>query len=530
MTPTPIEFLKQQARIRQGRTAFRFHEDIWTYERILTQSERFARAMVARGVKPGDRVIVHMMNRPEFIAAYYACFLMGAIVAPFKTTFKQAELAPLAERLKPALYIGESALYGNVAGVDDAILPRDRRFVMDTSSAGHDARPLQQLLDGDGSADLPSAVAADQPALLITTSGTTGQPKFVVHTANTLAEMTERVVGNWELSDQDGMAMPLPLAHMSGSACMLCCVQSGTPFVLMESFDADTVLDAIEHDRCSVHVAFPAQYAALLDRQRAQPRDLSSLRSCLTGGDVCPIELQQQVTAAFGIPLLNVWASTEAVGNLGFGTRPGPVMSITDGSEVRLVDRDGRDVGNGEIGELLVRGPNVFVGYWNDPKATAESLKDGWYHTGDLAQRDRPGELLFVSRKKDIIVRAALKISPIEVEQAIAVNPAVEEVAVVGVPDSVLGQRVIGFVKLAKNGAGESAVPAILSDLGKRLAAYKVPETLIVLETLPRNALSKVDRAKLLSMAIEADKVARAKEAASTLPPRIDERRPRRAG
>jgi acyl-CoA synthetase (AMP-forming)/AMP-acid ligase II len=468
---------------------------------------------------------MHMMNRPEFVVAYYACFLVGAIVAPLRTAFKQAELEPLLRRLRPTLYIGEAALYANVAAIDGEILPRDRRFLVETGPGVNDGLPLQQLFD-DGVRDLPAPPAADQPAVLITTSGTTGEPKFVIHTASSLAETVDLLINNWGISGEDCIAMPLPLAHMSGLICLLTCIQSGAHFVLIESFDADTVLNTIERHRCTLHVGFPAQYAGLLDRQRAQPRDLTSLRNCLTGGDACPVELQHQVTATFGAPLHNVWAATEAAGNLGHGLRPGPVIRITRPAEVRLVDDNGKDVDDGEIGELLVRGPNLFAGYWNDLKATAEALKDGWYRTGDLVRREGQDELLFVARKKDIIIRGGTNISPVEVEQAVAAHSAVEEAAVVGVPDTVLGQRVVGFVSLAK-GKDERVIPGILGELATRLAAYKVPEHLIVLDALPRNALSKVDRSKLQVMAIEADTAFRSRAAASAQ--RIDEQPSRRA-
>ncbi|MGY3621433.1 class I adenylate-forming enzyme family protein [Bradyrhizobium sp. USDA 10063] len=510
MKPTPIEGLREQAKVRQKSAAFVFHENVWTYERVLAEAERLARGMVAHGVKPGDRVAVHMMNRPEFIVAYYACFLAGAMVAPLRTAFKQAELAPLLQRLRPALYIGETGLYGNVAAIDRSILPRERRFLVETDSGVNEGLPLQQLVDDGSRADLPLSPAADQPAVLITTSGTTGEPKLVVHTASTLAETADLLINNWGVSGHDCIAMPLPLAHMSGLACFLTCIQAGIPFVLIESFDADTILDTVERHRCTLQVGFPAQYAALLDRQRAQPRDLTSLRFCLTGADACPVELQRQVTATFGAPLYNVWGATEVCGNLGCGLRPGPVIRITRPAEVRLVDDNGKDVADGELGELLVSGPNLFVGYWNDLRATTEALKDGWYRTGDLVRREAQDELLFVARKKDIIIRGGTNISPVEVEQAVAAHPSVEEAAVVGVPDAVLGQRVIGFVAL-KKGKGEQVVPGILSEVATRLAAYKVPEHLIVLDALPRNALSKVDRTRLQAMAIEGNNVSRSR-------------------
>jgi acyl-CoA synthetase (AMP-forming)/AMP-acid ligase II len=499
MKPAPIEALVNQAQARPRATAFVFHEEAWTYERIAAESGRLARGMAARGVKPGDRVVLHMMNRPEYIVAYYACFRLGAIAAPLRTAFKFAELEPLLQRLKPALYIGETTLYENVASLDAAVLPRDRRFVVDASSPGDDGIPWEKLFERGGT-EAPTFPGADKPAVLVTTSGTTGEPKFVVHTAATLSESVDLLIDGCGWFRDDVMAMPLPLAHMSGLITLLTLVRAGARFVLIESFDAETVLDAIERHRCTVHLGFPAQYVAMLTSQGDRPRNLATLRYCLSGADSCPIDLQMRVTSSFGAPLHNFWAASESVGNLSFGRRPGPLMQIVDSAQVRLIDEKGNEVAEGETGELLVRGPNLFAGYWEDPHATAESIRDGWYHTGDLVRR-QGDELMYVSRKKDIIIRGGTNISPVEVEQAIvAAHPAVEEAAVVGVPDAALGQRVFGFVKLAK-GQRPAVVLDILDNLSTRLAGYKVPEQLFVLDALPRNALSKVDRKTLQGMA-----------------------------
>jgi acyl-CoA synthetase (AMP-forming)/AMP-acid ligase II len=504
MKPTPIAALIQQAQARPKATAFIFHGKVWTYEKIATESERLARGMIAHGVKPGDRVALHMMNRPEYIVAYYACFRIGAIAAPLRTLFTFAELAPLLQRLEPKLYIGEASLYDNVAPVDGAILPRDKRFIIDAIAPGHDGMPWEKLFNVAESIALPGSPVVTDPAVLINTSGTTGQPKFVIHTPATLAESTELMVQNCNLSVDDAMPLALPMAHISGLVASLTCIRGGMFFILMESFDPDVVLDTIERHRCTIQFGFPANYAALLARQTARPRNLKSLRYCATGGDACPIELQQQVASSFGAPLYNFWGATEVIGNVRFVHRVGPVIGIPTDAEIRLIDDNRKDVADGEAGELLIRAPNVFAGYWNDPRATAEAVQDGWYHTGDLMRREGD-ELVFVARKKEIIIRGGTNISPVEIEQAIfAAHPAVKEAAVVGVADAVLGQRVFGFVTLGK-GCDAAVVPEILGRLTTRLAAYKIPEVLAVLETLPRNALSKVDRKTLQSMATRAD-------------------------
>jgi long-chain acyl-CoA synthetase len=501
MTITPLNALMLQAQQYPKSTAFIFHEQVWTYERLAADVKRLAHGLASRAVGPGDRVALHMANRPEMIVSYYACFLLGAIAAPLRTAFKFAELTPLLQRLKPALYIGEIALYENVAPIDDSILAPNRLFIVDQTVDDPNVQPWEVLFEAQTHDALSTAPTSYQPCVLITTSGTTGQPKFVMHTPDTLSVSANLMFRHWELWQDDVVVEPLAMAHMSGLVTILCYIQFGICFVLLETFDADTVLDAMERYGCTRYLGFPAQYAALLDCQLARPRNLSSLRLCLTGGDACPVNLQREVTSIFRAPLYNLWAATEVVGSLTFGLQDGPVARIVKGAQIRLIDDSGVEVGVGEVGELLIRGGNVFPGYWNDPEATGETLRAGWYHTGDLMRRGEEDDLWFVSRKKDIIIRGGTNISPVEVEEAlVSCHPAVEEAAVVGILDEVLGQRVFAFIKLT-NGATHTTTSDILREVATRLATYKVPDGLRVVDKLPRTTLGKVDRRALLTMA-----------------------------
>ncbi|WP_027582661.1 class I adenylate-forming enzyme family protein [Bradyrhizobium sp. Ai1a-2] len=500
MSLNPTEVLVHQARERPENTAFVFKEDVWRYRRLAAEVEHVACGLAARGVKQGDRVALHMTNCPELVVAYYACFRLGAIAAPLRTAFTSAELGPLLQRLRPALYIGQTSLYENVRSLDIESPPQASCILVD---AGAPRDRQWNVLRETSLTNLPTP-PSDEPAVLLNTSGTTsGRPRFVTHTLNTLAAATDLICKHGGLSADDVVILSLIMVHASGLFRSLALARCGAPFVLLEGFDADAVLDNVEHYRGTCLLGFPAQYAALIKAQRSRSRNLSSLRFCTTGGDACPIELQEQATSTLGAPLYNLWNATEAVGNLAFGLAPGPNMRVVDEAQIRLVDNQEVDVAPGEAGELLIRAPNVFVRYWDDPVATAQTLKNGWYHTGDVMRRGEGNELWFLSRKKDIIIRSGTNISPIEVEEAlIACHPAVKAAAVVGKPDPALGQRVVGFITLIE-GAGDAVVDEILHNLAKHLAPYKVPEVLTVLETLPLNALSKVDRRRLEAMARE---------------------------
>jgi acyl-coenzyme A synthetase/AMP-(fatty) acid ligase len=501
MTLTPTEALTRQARTRPNDTALIFKGEVWTYRRLADEAEHVARGLAANGVKAGDRVALHMMNRPEMLVAYYACFRLGAIAAPLRTAFTFAELGPMLQRLEPALYIGESALYPNAAPVDAALLPKQKRILIDGADK-HGARSWDVLKQADASADLPTP-PSHEPAVLVNTSGTTGQPKFVAHTPNTLGAAAELMSKHFNLSADDVIVSSVAMAHASGLFTAISFILHGVPIAVLESFDAAAVLDDVERYRGTWIFGFPNQYSTLVAAQRAKRRDVSSLRGCICGGDVCPVDLQEQVAAILGAPLYNIWGATEVVGSVTFGLQPGPVVRILKEAQLRIVDDSGNDVANGEVGEVLIRGSNVFVGYWNDAEATAKALEAGWYRTGDLMRRGDDDDLWFVARKKDIIIRGGTNISPMEIEEAlVACHPAVEEAAVVGKPDPLQGQRVFAFVKLAP-GTKKGVVAEIRENVAKRLASYKVPEGFQVVEALPRNALSKVDRRALEAMASE---------------------------
>ena len=501
MGMTPERTLYHRVETGRERVAFATAREIWPYERLAIGVEHLARGFTQRGLRKGDRVALHMGNLPELIIAYHACFKVGAIAAPLNIRLKAAELKPLLQRLQPSLYIGQAALYSQAASIDSSILALDRRFVVGGSVDDHRILPWTRLFAQTNGRAIRVAPDPDAPAVLLTTSGTTGQPKFVIHTLATLSKAAESFK-HWDLDRDQITALACPMVHGSGLFTMLACIRFGAPFVLCEHFDPEALLDVIERHRCTWFLGLPFMFVELLHHQRARARNVNSLRTCLAAGDVCPVQLQEQFPSAFGVPLRSSWVSTEACGSLTCGLQPGPVSRIVPGAQLRLVDDNQVPVPRGEVGELVVRGSHVTIGYWVGPGQIKEAPKEGWFHTGDLMRQDGKGDLWFVSRKKHLIVRGGSKISPVEVERVLIAHPAVHDAAVVGVQDPDLGQRVAGFVQLADS-AQSVDLTEILAFATERLADYKVPETIKIVAKIPHNTLGKIDRQSLLTMILE---------------------------
>jgi long-chain acyl-CoA synthetase len=483
------------------REAFVFAKDneLWTWRRLTSEVNRLSRGLSGLGIQPGDRVALHMPNLPEFVVAYLACFQVGAIAAPLNIRLKKAELEPLLQRLRPSLYIGQAALYSQIVSVDASILAANRRFVVDGPVSDRRAQPWSNLLGATNGAPVRSIVDIDAPALLLTTSGTTSQPKFVTHTLATLRK-TAQSFRHWDLDIDQTAAVAFPMAHASGCFTVLACLWSGVPFVLFERFDPDALLDGIEFHRCTWLGGLPFMYGALLRSQQTRARIVDSLRTCLVGGDVCPLQWHEQFSSTFGVPLRSVWAATEACACLTYGLEPGPISRLVNGTEICLVNDHHAPVAMGEIGELVLRSPNVTIGYWAGPGLIEDAPKDGWFYTGDLMRQDEKGNLWFVSRKKYLIIRGGSNISPVEVEQVLTSHPAVQDAAVIGAPDPELGERVAAFIQLRGTDPQRVKLKDIRRYLAERLADYKIPEQLKVVSEIPRNGLGKIDRKALNSL------------------------------
>ncbi len=324
MSPmTPLGALYHQADQHPAQVALIAGREVWSYRQLVIAVDKVAQALHTRGVHKGDRVVLHMGNVVELVIAYYACFRIGAIAAPLNLRLKAPELRSRLQQLRPSLYIGQAQFYTQIAAVEPDILPADARYIVGDTSGLQSARPWMELFAGSNATVELQHAGPDDPAILLGTSGTTGLSKFVTHSANTLAAAAAggRQLG---LESPQIAIIACPMMHASGFFCALTCLSSDAVTVLLERFEPDVVLDAVEHYRASWLVGLPFMAGELVRRQRVQPRNIESLEFCATVGDICPVRLQQEFTELFGVPLHSFWAATEVIGALIHGLRPGP--------------------------------------------------------------------------------------------------------------------------------------------------------------------------------------------------------------
>jgi long-chain acyl-CoA synthetase len=463
------------------------HERL-SYEQLEHSSESLARWLLQHDYKSGDRIALYWPNSIEMVKLLFACFKAGMIAVPVNVRLKGPEVAYIIEHSRAALCFAHPDLFSVTEQACEKI------------ATGLKLRSsLPDVKDGNANSALPK-VDADKPALVLYTSGTTARPKGVTHTHRTLLESVRIVCGAARDSLQTSLVMT-QMAYVSGvSFVLLPAIVTGATCVLVPSFESGLVLDMIERFQCTYTLGLPVMLQSLVEEQMRNPRQVHSLRTFFAGGDSVPPILQQRFHSLFGIPLREAYGMTEtalSVGNPADSIRPGSLGKPFDGVDLRVVDFSGMDASEGQIGEIAVRSPANFTGYWDDPVATRDALHDGWVHTGDLGHLDADGYLWFDGRKKEIIVRDALNLSPQEIEEVLYEHPAVLEVAVIGAPDPLpaRGEQVVAFVRFREGMvATESELRAYASE---RLADFKVPTKIIFSEGLPKGITGKIQRRAL---------------------------------
>ncbi|MBY6159571.1 AMP-binding protein [Mameliella alba] len=459
-------------------------------------SNRMANALTALGVERGDRVTLYGPNAWEWIVAYYAILKAGGVVNPVNSMLTAEELTYVI----------------NDAGSKVLIASDDKPFVMEIDCPsvehrilwGEDA-PLgalyfDELLDSGTHAFRPLDVAGDDLGCICYTSGTTGRPKGALQSQRSLLLNPAYTAMLQGRNRNDVFVNPLPCPHVYASVLFNANFLCGSTLVLLERFSEHGMLNAIQEYRGTVMDIVPTGYYYLLAHPDLEKYDLSSLNRCTVGGQTLPAAKSLEFTERTGVPVLEMWGMTELTGggaaNPALGiNKPGTIGPVYPGMSARVVDAEDpdRDLPDGEAGELMLRGPLVMQGYYNNPEATAETIRpDGWMHTGDIVTRDADGYLTIVDRKKDMILTAGFNIYPVELERTLCKHPAVAMAAVGGVPDETKGEIAKAYV-VVRPGAKVSARD-LANECRKHLAAYKTPRAIQFVDEVPITPTGKVMR------------------------------------
>jgi len=458
-----------------------------TYAALDGASAHIAGLLAEHGFQRGDRVGIMLPNVPYFPVVYYGVLRAGGIVVPMNVLLKKREVAYyLSDSGAKLLFAWHGFAEDAQAGAEQAgaecVVVEPGTFEEQVGAAS----PETAVAD----------TADDDTGVLLYTSGTTGQPKGAELTH---ANLTLNARGSAELFDLGSQGITLgalPLFHSFGQTCgMNATISDGGTLTLLPRFEPAKALEIIQRDQVNVFQGVPTMYGAMLHHSDRERYDVSSVQLCSSGGSAMPVELLRSFEEAFGCKILEGYGLSESSPVASFNHRdrerkPGSIGTPIRNVEMKIVDDDRAEVDQGEVGEIVIRGYNVMKGYWQRPEETAETIVDGWLHTGDMGRVDEDGYFYVVDRKKELIIRGGYNVYPREIEEVLYEHPAVREAAVLGVPHDEYGEEV-GAAVVLKDDA--EATPDELRDYVKeQVAAYKYPRVVWLVDDLPKGPTGKI--------------------------------------
>ena len=482
------------------------HGASYTYSALDHAASCLANWMLAKGIESGDRIAFQLPGWCEFTVIYLACLKIGAVSVPLLPSWREAELVWVLNKCQAKMFFAPT-LFKQTRPVDLILplqnqLPQLQQLVgVDKLAPATSALSLSQIIADNTPLTTAITTHGDELAAVLFTSGTEGLPKGVMLTHNNILASERAYCARLNLTWQDVFMMPAPLGHATGflhgvTAPFLI----GARSVLLDIFTPDACLALLEQQRCTCMLGATPFVYDLLNLLEKQPADLSALRFFLCGGTTIPKKVARECQQR-GIKLLSVYGSTES--------SPHAVVNLDDplsrfmhtdgyaaaGVEIKVVDDARKTLPPGCEGEEASRGPNVFMGYFDEPELTARALdEEGWYYSGDLCCMDEAGYIKITGRKKDIIVRGGENISSREVEDILLQHPKIHDACVVAMPDERLGERSCAYVVLKAPHHSLSLEEVVAFFSRKRVAKYKYPEHIVVIEKLPRTASGKIQK------------------------------------
>ncbi|MBC7261476.1 MAG: long-chain fatty acid--CoA ligase [Chloroflexi bacterium] len=472
-----------------------------SYAQLNEAANRCAAALAGLGVHPGDKVAIMLPNVPEFVIAYFGVLKAGGCVVPLNTLFKASEIAYHLEDSEAAVLI-----------VDEAYLPEVQQALKRVEACRHlivvgkrissDTQYFAHLLEVSQPDFDTVQTRPDDTAVILYTAGAMGYPRGAELTHFNMfynaALTADRLC---KITPHDVSIAVLPLFHAFGQTCVMnATLYAGGTLTMLARFDSDKVLQIIQRDRVSLLLGVPTMYWYLQHYPGAEKYDWSSLRLCCSGGAALPVDLMRAFEKRYGLPIFEGYGLSETSPVASFNPtdkppHPGSIGQPIYGVQMRIVDEDDRELPPGQVGEIVIRGHNVMKGYYKRPGLTAEAMRSGWFHTGDLGRKDEEGYFYIVGRKKDLIKRGGLNIYPREVEDVLLAHPAVAEAAVVGVPDEVMGEEIKAFIVLEPDEVVDAE--ELIEYARSRMAAYKYPRYIEFRTELPKDAAGKILKRQL---------------------------------
>ena len=467
-----------------------------TYGELARQAAGVAAALRARGIEPGDKVALLIPNVREFTIAYFGILYAGAAVVPINVLAAAQEVAYFLEDSQARLLIAHPLF---AAAAKEGATVKNVPVII-AGGAGEGT-----LADLASHAPLthPEVTSADDTAVVLYTSGTTGQPKGAELTHSNLflncAFVVPRLV-SIEGKELRALAT-LPLFHSFGQTCIQnACIAAGGSFTLLPRFEPQAAFELIARDRLTLFAGVPTMYFALLNYEGEKAYKLDTVRLCMTGGAPMPVEVMTAFEKKFGIDILEGFGLSETSPVASFNVldrprKPGSIGYPAWGVEMAIFDEAGVALPDEERGEICIRGHNIMKGYLNRPEATREAIQDGWFHSGDIGYRDTDGCYWIVDRKKDMILRGGFNVYPREVEEVLYEHPSVVEAAVIGVPHESHGEEVKAVLALTPG--AEVTAEEVIAFCKSRLSAYKYPRIVEFLPELPKGSTGKILKREL---------------------------------
>ncbi len=462
---------------RRDTAALEFHGASYTFGDLDARSNRLAQLLAARGLKKGDRLCVYLANCVEMIDLYLACVKLGVIFVPINILYRDREISHILRDAEPAAAVTAAGDFPSLVPVwNPADLTR-------AAAALTDQRP-HLTIDGD------------HPAGIIYTSGTTGTSKGAVLTHNNFAANAINLLTAWQITSADRFLLALPLFHVHALGNGLhCWLVSGCRMRLLERFEHQKALAEFLDFRPTLFFGVPTVYVRLLDFPIEEAREIGArMRLFVSGSAPLSAQTFEEFRALFGHAILERYGMSESIMNISnpyIGERrPGSVGLPLPGVSVRLLHAEGKPVADGEIGEVYLKGPNIFAGYWRREDATRAAFVDGYFRTGDLAVRSPDGYYTLTGRKSDLIISGGFNIYPREIEEFLEEQEGVIEAAVAGIPDRVRGEVPVAYI-VAERALDATQLEACCRE---KLASFKIPRSFVMVEKLPRNALGKVQK------------------------------------